>query len=474
MMESTRALEQFSFLFTNDGGYLRIPIWGHIPLSSAARRIIEHPDFVRLSKIRQLGFVHYVFPGASHTRFEHSIGAYHLSVLMLQRLVLNPATEITREEACLFLAASLLHDIGHYPLAHLVDRLPSGQIRNPKSEIRNGTAFESHEERARSYILGDRSAGSIYAVLKDEWGIDEPERVADIISRPQDSGLPGRMLSGVLDPDKLDYLMRDAWACGVPYGSIDADRLIESLVLDVDGPSRRLGITEKGIAPLESLVFAKYMMFRHIYWHHAVRIAVAMFTRFAQDALEAGHLSASSFYELSDDALIERLADSSDAVPSGRLILDLKDRVLYKRGFILYPESAHGEEDFAISGEDLERVKELYWDPGKRREKEIAICGLLSAEEGLSLAGHEVLLDIPRVTTVFDLDDFRELRVLVRSQIGGDDRFVPFDSCGFSQLTADFAQQFERFSRRVQVLCRADLRDAVIRRRREIKSIVTA
>ena len=121
MMESTRALEQFSFLFTNDGGYLRIPIWGHIPLSRAARRIIEHPDFVRLSKIRQLGFVHYVFPGASHTRFEHSIGAYHLSVLMLQRLVLNPATPpISREEACLFLAASLLHDIGHYPLAHLV------------------------------------------------------------------------------------------------------------------------------------------------------------------------------------------------------------------------------------------------------------------------------------------------------------------------------------------------------------------
>ncbi|MCX6376344.1 MAG: HD domain-containing protein [Armatimonadetes bacterium] len=388
MMESTRALEQFSFLFTNDGGYLRIPIWGHIPLSSAARRIIEHPDFVRLSKIRQLGFVHYVFPGASHTRFEHSIGAYHLSVLMLQRLVLNPATPpISREDACLFLAASLLHDIGHYPLAHLVDRLPSGTLRTPHSALR--TVFESHEDRARSYILGDRSAGSIYAVLKDEWGIDEPERVADIISRPQDSGLPGRML-----------------------------------------------------------------------------------TRFAQDALEAGAISTSSFYELSDDALIEALAASSDAVSSGRLILDLKDRALYKRGFILYPESARGEDDFAISGEDLERVKELYWDPGKRREKEIEICRLLSGEEGMSLAGHEVLLDIPRVTTVFDVEDFRELRVLVRSQVGGDDRFVPFDSCGFSQLTADFAQEFERYSRRVQVLCRADLRDAVIRRRREIKSIV--
>ena len=149
------ALEQFSFLFSQDGGYLRIPIWGHIPLSLAARRIIEHPDFVRLQKIRQLGWVYYVFPGACHTRFEHSIGAYHLSVLMLQRLVMNPVNwesgipRITPEEARVFLAASLLHDIGHYPFAHLVDRLPA--IRNPKSEIRN--AFASHEERVRSYIL---------------------------------------------------------------------------------------------------------------------------------------------------------------------------------------------------------------------------------------------------------------------------------------------------------------------------------
>ena len=161
MAESTRALEQFSFLFTQDGGYLRIPIWGHIPLSRAARRIIEHPDFVRLQRIRQLGFVYYVFPGASHTRFEHSVGAYYLAVQMLQRLVLNPVNwhdsstpKITPEDACLFLAAALLHDIGHYPFAHLVDRLLAGQIRN-------GLAFDTHEDRAGDYIMGERSPGTI-------------------------------------------------------------------------------------------------------------------------------------------------------------------------------------------------------------------------------------------------------------------------------------------------------------------------
>ena len=467
MTEPTQALEQFSFLFAQDGGYLRLPIWGHIPLSGGARRIIEHPDFVRLQRIRQLGFVHYVFPGASHTRFEHSLGAYHLSVLMLQRLVLNPINwhdsatpKISPEDARVFLAASLLHDIGHYPFAHMVDRLP-----NP-----DGPALETHEDRARSYILTDRSPGSIYSILKDDWGIGEPEQVARIITQPDKSGLPGKMLSGILDPDKMDYLMRDAWACGVPYGSIDTDRLIESLVLDVE--RQRLGITEKGIAPLESLVFAKYMMFRHIYWHHTVRIAVAMLTRFVQDGFDAGAFDPSAFYRLPDDALVEELAGRADKVLSGELMANLKERTLYKRGLTFYPEHAAGDAEFAVSGAELDRVRELYLRPESRREKESAICELLSREEGIQLRGFEALLDIPRVATVFDVDDFRELHVLVRPQGAGESMFVPFNSYGFTQLTADFVQQFERFGRRVQVICRPDLRDAVVRHRTEIKALV--
>ncbi len=475
-----RALEQFSFLFSQDGGYLRIPIWGHIPLSHSARRIIGHPDFVRLQRIRQLGFVNDVFPGASHTRFEHSIGTYHLSVLILQRLVLNPSNWrnesdpcISPEDARLFLAAALLHDIGHYPFAHLVDTLPSTSMSMSMSRSRSESkAFASHEDRATEYIGGDRSAGSIYSILRDEWGIGDPAQVARIIAEPEDSGLPGRMLSGILDPDKMDYLMRDAWACGVPYGNIDTDRLIESLVLDLDGPNQRLGITEKGIAPLESLVFAKYMMFRHIYWHHAVRIAVAMFTRFVQDALDAGEVDPSRFYELSDDALIEELASTADRVISGDLLIRVRTRDLYKRGFTLYPEHPAGEEEFALSQDEMERVKELYRHPEQRREREIAVCRLLSEREGLDLAGFEVLLDIPRLASVFDVDDFRDLRVLVTPQTGGEGRFVPFNSFGFTLLTADFAQEFERYSRRLQVICRPDLRDALRRHWREVKAAV--
>lgn len=474
MTQHTRALEQFSFLFAQDGGYLRIPIWGHIPLSRAARKIIEHPDFVRLQRVRQLGFVYYVFPGASHTRFEHSVGTYHLAVMILQRLVLNPVNwhdahvpKISEEEARAFLAAALLHDIGHFPFAHLIDRLT---VQTP--DCRERPAFDTHEDAAAAYVLSSREPGSLYSILKDEWKIADPSYIVEIIGSPMQSGLPGKMLSGILDPDKMDYLMRDAWNCGVPYGDIDTDRLIESLVLDVEGPRRRLGITEKGIAPLESLVFAKYMMFRHIYWHHAVRAAVAMFTRFVQDGLDDDALEPSAFYSLSDDALIQELVGRAHVVSSGELIANLKDRRLYKRGLTLYPESSPTGDELAISGDELESVKKLYHHPSLRREKEIAICDLIAHEEGLRLNGYEVLLDIPRTTSVFDVEDFRELHVLVESQVTGESMFVPFDSCGFTQLTAGFIQEFERFSRRVQVLCRPDLRDAVIRHRADIRSIV--
>lgn len=474
-----RGLEYFSFLFDQEGGYVRIPVWGHIPLSRMARRVIEHPNFVRLQRIRQLGLVHYVFPGATHTRFEHSVGTYHLSKLLLQRLVLNPMNwrdqatpKISPEEARVFLAASLLHDIGHYPFAHLVDRLPPGSgVATRTSSDGLLRAFQTHENMAREYILGDTRVGSIYRILRDEWNIAEPETVADVITAPGSAGLPGKMLSGILDPDKMDYLIRDGRACAVPYGNIDTDRLIESFVLDVDDTRRRLGITEKGVAPLESLIFAKYMMFRHIYWHHAVRIVVAMFTRFVQDGLEAGVIEPSVFYNLPDEALVEKLIDVAEHIESGGLMTSLKERSLFKRGFALY--SGYAEEDFVITSEQLARMRELYWRPEVRKEKEKAICAFLSKEEGTALKGFEVLLDLPRADSVFDVDDFRELHVLVELP-GGECKFVPFEASGFSQLTADFAQEFEQRGRRVQIICRPDIKEMVIKHREAIKSIVVA
>ncbi|MDH7570059.1 MAG: HD domain-containing protein [Armatimonadota bacterium] len=472
---------EWKFLFVQDGGHVRLPVWGHVPLSLGARKVIEHPDFVRLQRVNQLLFVEYAFPGATHTRFEHCIGTYHLARLMVRSLLANPDNALTAAdspgltplEARVFLAAALLHDIGHYPCAHLMDHLP----------FRGGNGrflFQSHEERAREYLDPHRRGG-LAQVLRDYWEIPDPALVADAIAPPENAAaednLPARLLSGIVDPDKMDYLMRDAAGCGVPYGHIDSERLIESLVLD-NGPSgRRLAITEKGIAPLESLIFCKYMMFRHIYWHHTARIASAMFGRFVQDAVDANVIEPAWFYELSDDALQQRLCapEVVGAFPAGELMPALVARRLYKRAVTLYPEPGVGEAEFRLGPEQIADLAKLYRDPERRRAAEQLACAILARREGISLAGHEVLLDIPEPDSVFDVEDFETLRVLVSSQRNREHRFfVPFNDYGFSQMKSSFAQEFERYSRKVRVVCRADLRGAVLSAWNELWTAIRA
>ena len=457
------------FLFAQDGGYVRLPIWGHIPLAAGARRVIEHPDFVRLQRIKQLLFVHYAFPGATHTRFEHCIGTYHIARQMLLSLLANPYNTDTRtgaplispDEGRVFLAAALLHDIGHYPCAHLVDNLP---LRDAAGR----PLVAAHEERARDYLEPGRPGG-LAGILRDDWGVPDAQVVATAIAPPaggvDSDNLPANLLSGIVDPDKMDYLMRDAAACGVPYGHIDADRLVESPVLDAGPAGRRLAITEKGVAPLESLIFSKYMMFRHIYWHHTARIASAMFGRCVQDGTAAGLIRPDWFYNLSDDALAARLSepDIAEAFPAGELITRLNRRSLYKRAVTLYPEPGVGEAEFRLRSEEIAHLVRLYRDPERRRAAEVAACSVLADRQGIPLAGHEVLLDIPEPDSVFDVEDFEGLRVLVSSQRDRSHlRMVSFNDYGFSQMKSEFAQEFERFSRKVRVLCRPDLRTAIL------------
>ena len=128
--------------------------------------------------------------------------------------------------------------------------------------------------------------------------------------------------------DKLDYLSRDAWMCGVPYGVIDVDRLLSSLTL-APGPGGRLALAlhEKGLSALESLLFAKYQMYRNVYWHHAVRSATAMFKRLVRRALQDGRIRTDDVAVATDDGLIHELGRDD---PTG-LARRLRERRLAKR-----------------------------------------------------------------------------------------------------------------------------------------------
>ncbi len=236
---------------------IRDPLWNNIRVDGFALRLVDTRVFQRLRYVRQLGWAYLVYPGATHARFEHALGAYHLAGITLRLLDERGALAgVDPREGAIVRAAALLHDVGHYPFSHALEEIGAPH----------------HEEVARPLI----TTGEVGHVLS-EIAPDAPERVLALIRGMSNSPLQG-LVSGSLDLDKIEYLRRDTLMCGVPYGTIDADRLINSLTVVADPATGalRIGVLEKGLSALELLLFAKYQMYRNVYWHHAVRSATAM------------------------------------------------------------------------------------------------------------------------------------------------------------------------------------------------------
>ncbi len=344
---------------------LRDPLWNNIRVDELALQLIDTGTFQRLRYVRQLGLAFLVYPGATHSRFEHALGAHHLARNTLALLAERDEPGATDpEEQAIVRAAALLHDVGHYPFSHALEEI--GQL--------------NHEDVAQPLIR----EGEIAEVLSNGIGKDAPARVYDLIRGTSSSALQG-LISGSLDLDKIDYLKRDAFMCGVPYGEIDVDRLTNSLVVLSDRETSRhtIGVLEKGLSALESLLFAKYQMYRNVYWHHAVRSATAMYKRMVDDALRSGTLDAELLASYTDEGLLHRL---EHAMPSD-LLEALKTRRLYKRSF-----------EQPASRLDADAVEWIATDRERTREAE----DRLAAE--LGLAAGEALLDFPAKTQMLGLD----------------------------------------------------------------------
>jgi uncharacterized protein len=342
---------------------LRDPLWNNIRVDELTLSLIDTEVFQRLRYVRQLGLAYLVYPGATHTRFEHALGAYHLARNTLA-LLAETANDIDAEDACIVRAAALLHDVGHYPFSHALEEI--GQIH--------------HEDVARPLI----TTGSVATILETEIGPSAPVRVFQLIRGTSDSSLQG-LISGSLDLDKIEYLKRDAFMCGVPYGEIDVHRLTQSMLIvpDPDTHSPTIGVREKGLSALESLLFAKYQMYRNVYWHHAVRSATAMYKRLVEDALRAGALDPDLLASYTDEGLIHRLEHAHP----GSLLDGLRTRRLYKRA-LEWP-AARLDPGF---GEWISTDREL----ARQAEDEIA--------RQVGLPPGEVLLDFPMKTEMLGLD----------------------------------------------------------------------
>jgi hypothetical protein len=260
---------------------VRDPIYGFIQFDDWEKEIIDHPAFQRLRRIRQLALTDLVYPGAMHTRFEHSLGVMHLATLMFDAIKFKDTNSSLLKEMGynesglekdrrLIRLAALLHDIGHAPFSHASDDVFPINKQSP------GKASFGHEDYTVS-IIKDALKGVIEThKLNRNYDISS-EDVAALITGDA-AVLRNRifwkvLIASQLDADRGDYLLRDSHHTGVRYGIYDYHRLLNTLSLGIDHESQdfTLGVDEDGLRVAESIVFARYQLFTQVYFHKTRR-----------------------------------------------------------------------------------------------------------------------------------------------------------------------------------------------------------
>jgi uncharacterized protein len=328
------------------------PVHGQISLDPVALELIGTPEFQRLWGIRQTGFAHLVFPGANHTRLEHSLGTYWVATRFGERL------GIEARAARALAAGALLHDLGHGPFSHTVD--------GPMNEVLG----HGHERVSRELIegTGDGAASSIPSVLRRH-GIP-PRSVADLIDPPQRArpSWVASLLHGAIDADRIDYLQRDAHYTGVAHGAIDAVRLLDTIRV----VGARLVFAEKGRSAVEGFLVGRALMYSTVYYHKTVRAAEMM----AQAAVERqpGYPAvARDQFRWTDGELLTRLGDRGGA--SASLLGAVEGRRLHKRAYGLRTLTPSGRRAWS----------RLARRPSERRAAEDSIADHLRAPAGAAL-----------------------------------------------------------------------------------------
>jgi HD superfamily phosphohydrolase len=339
---------------------IRDVLWGHIYLTPSLAALTNSAPFMRLTRIFQLGPVYRVYPGATHTRAAHSIGVYHLARRILQHLAERGAGAwLSTVGVRSFLCAALLHDLGHFPYTHSLKELP----------------LQSHEELTGKIILSEPMKS-----LVADTGADPYFTAAIIDTRltgghEQELFFYQKLLSGVLDPDKLDYLNRDARYCGVPYGVQDVDFILSQLHPHQE---RGIDIDSPGLPSVEAILFSKYLMYKAVYWHRLVRSATAMIKKALLGGLEQGLIAGEELYDLDDQSLFTLMASRGDPRFS------LAEKVRSGR---LYTVAATFPFDPACH-QGLLDIKH-------RSHYEAALAEELSEVLGIRILPEEVIIDIP-------------------------------------------------------------------------------
>ena len=305
---------------SNSTKFIRDSIHGNLPLNPFEIEVLDYPQLQRLRRVKQLGFISLIYPGANHSRFEHSIGTMHLASKLADQL------ELSKDDKDLVRIAGLLHDAGHGPFSHV-------------SEAVLGV---NHEE-ITAFVI---EKTSIHDKLSEKFDTKE---IIDIING---EGKLGPIISGDLDMDRMDYLIRDSHYTGVAYGVIDTERIISNLKLE-----RELILDIKGVQAAESALTARYLMYPSVYQHHTTRIINAMFRRCLRDLINQDSLDPKDMYKY-DDADMISICRHSEGL-SREMMEKIDNRNLLKRAKVL-PVNLFEEPEkiFKIEKEDILKAEE--------------------------------------------------------------------------------------------------------------------
>lgn len=381
-------------------------VHGSVKVDGLFLDLLERPEMQRLHGVHQLGLAHLVFPGANHTRLEHSLGTYHLARTM------SGALELDDQDRSTVLAAALLHDLGHSPYSHTLEEVIHNRTGKDHTGITRDIIMGSLPimSEASAEVLG--RFNSIAEVLEGE-GIspqdvtglisashlakDSRQRTLDVDAGQAHFGQKNylkQIISGPLDVDQMDYLQRDAYYTGVAHGTIDIDRLMQTVAV-FHGD---LVISKGGMVAVEGLMVARSLMYTSVYFHKTARIAEMMLCKAVEMAppsvLDDIHMATDC--EL-DSKLTEAGGDAA------RLMTLLRFRKLYKKAVML-----------PVSGLDEHQIEHLIelsdYNRRKAAEREIADrAGLKESEVLVDIPDRALLLGEPRIgkTDVAILDGDR-------------------------------------------------------------------
>jgi len=375
-------------------------IHGHFRIDGVREELLKTPEMNKLSHIKQLGLAHLVFPGAHHTRFEHSLGVSHVAGMMSDSLGLNA------DETDAVSVAALLHDVGHGPYSHTLEHILHERGGMDHMSITEGIILGDYDVLREGEASSFQDRKTVPEIL-ERHGID-PKEVASLIRGPDARGSERNLLSwsegssnfveddktmahlvhGPIDCDQIDYLLRDSHFTGVKHGVIDHRRLI--MCLERHGGD--ISVEEGGLPALEGMLVARGLMYSAVYFHRVTRVTEVMLSRAVERSEES----------IPDSLDLQRRVDAEIwhvLHEAGDFARDMIRRLKYRQLLKVCLSRRRQE----LSEQDINLLTDLASDSDKRRDFEDQIArraGLDAGYVAIDVPNIKLLLAEPRMSQV--------------------------------------------------------------------------